>query len=62
MLYSGCKWQRAVRDPYKWYSAVKRRVSYGKGQKKHIVDQINHITDQEQCDLIEDKFTKIPNR
>ena len=31
-------------------------------QKKLIVDEINHLTDQEQCDIIADDFTEIPNQ
>ena len=38
------------------------KTSYENKSEKLLVDQINHLTDQEQCDLIADEFTKIPNQ
>ena len=50
------------KDPNKWYSAVKRMTSYENKSEKLIVDEINHLTDQEQCDIIANDFTEIPNQ
>ena len=51
-----------TKDPKKWYSAVKRMASYENKSDKLILDEINHLTDQEKCDIIADDFTKIPNQ
>ena len=50
------------KDPNKWYSTVKRLASYENKSDILVVDQINHLTDQEKCDLIAYEFTKIPNQ
>ena len=50
------------KDPNKWYSTVKRLASYENKSDILVDDQINHLTDQEKCDLIAYEFTKIPNQ
>ena len=49
------------KDPSKWYKAVKRMTSYENKGEELIVDNISHLSDQEQCELIADEFAKIPN-
>ena len=49
------------KDPSKWYKAVKRMNSYENKGEELIVDNISHLSDQEQCELIADEFAKIPN-
>ena len=49
-------------NPSKWYSALKRLSSYD--QRLHEiprVEEINDFSDDEQAELIADKFSKIPN-
>ena len=50
------------KDPNKWYSAVKRMTSYDNKSEELTVDEMSHLTDQEQCDIIADEFTHIPNQ
>ena len=44
------------KNPKQWYSAVKRMAAYDNKPEKLIVEEINHLTDQEQCELIADDF------
>ena len=49
------------KNPKQWYSAVKRMTSYENKTDQLIVDEISHLTDQEQCELIADDFSAVPN-
>ena len=49
------------KNPKQWYSAVKRMTSYENKTEQLIVDEISHLTDQEQCELIADDFSAVPN-
>ena len=49
------------KNPKQWYSAVKRMAAYDNKPEKLIVDEISHLTDMEQCELIADDFSAIPN-
>ena len=49
------------KNPNQWYSAVKRMASYDNKAQEIIVDDINHLSNQEQCEIIADEFSKVPN-
>ena len=49
------------KNPNKWYSAVKRTAAYENKAEEIMVEEINHLSNQEQCDLIADDFSEIPN-
>ena len=49
------------KNPNKWYSAVKRMAAYENKAEEIIVEEINHLSNQEQCDLIADDFSEVPN-
>ena len=43
-----------------WYSKLKRLCSYDKEKiEPLVVDSIKHLTDQEQAEVIADKFSKV---
>ena len=43
-----------------WYSKLKRLCSYDKEKMEPlVVDSIKHLTDQEQAEVIADKFSKV---
>ena len=49
------------KNPGQWYSCLKRITSHDqKGQQVNI-DSISHLSDQEQAEIIADKFSSIPN-
>ena len=50
------------KDPGQWYKAVKRMMSTDGHSEEIKVDKINHLTDQQQCDVIADDFSEIPNQ
>ena len=50
-----------AKDPKQWYSVVKRIASYENKNEKINVEEINNLSDKEQCELIADEFSKIPN-
>ena len=48
--------------PGKWYSALKKITSYDQQRCQSVnVDEISHLTDQEQAEIIADKFSSIQN-
>ena len=49
------------KNPNQWYSVVKRMSSYENKSEEIMVEEINHLTNQEHCDLIADEFEKVPN-
>ena len=50
-----------VKNPSQWYSAVKRMTAYENKADQLFVDEISHLSDQEQCERIADDFSEIPN-
>ena len=50
------------KDTGQWYKAVKRMTSYESKPEQIIVDNINHLSDREQCELIADEFAEVPNQ
>ena len=50
-----------TKNPGQWYSAVKRMTNYEKNPEHLVVDTISHLSAQEQCELIADDFSEIPN-
>jgi hypothetical protein len=51
-----------LKKPGQWYSAVKRMTSYENKSQQLIVNEISHLSDQDQCDLIASEFAKVPNQ
>ena len=50
-----------LKKPGQWYSSLKRITSQN-SERSHInIDEINHLTDQEQSEAIAEKFVSIPN-
>ena len=49
------------KNPNKWYSAVKRMAAYENKSEETIVEDINHLSNQQQCELIADEFSEVPN-
>ena len=49
------------KNPNKWYSAVKRMAAYENKSEEIIAEDINHLSNQEQCELIADEFSEVPN-
>ena len=49
------------KNPNQWYSAVKRMAAYESKPEKIIVDEVSHLSDQEQCERIADEFSEVPN-
>ena len=50
------------KNPNQWYSVVKRMSSYENKSEDIIVEEINLLTNQDQCDLIADDFEEVPNQ
>ena len=52
-----------VKNPAKWYSSLKRICSYEKNKREELViSDISHLTNEEQVELIADKFASIQNQ
>ena len=51
-----------TKSPGQWYSCLKKITSYDQQSGKINIDEIRHLSDQEQAELIADKFTSIPNQ
>ena len=49
------------KNPGQWYSCLKRITSYDQRDQQVIVDDISHLSDQEQAEIIAEKFAAIPN-
>ena len=51
-----------ISDPRKWYSSLKRITSFDEVKNEvPIVDEIRYLSDQEQADIIAEKFSSIQN-
>ena len=49
-------------NPSKWYSSLKKLTSFDQHRREEvIVDEINHLSNQEQSEIIADKFASIQN-
>ena len=48
------------KDPKKWYSVLKRFTTQEKEGEIKIAE-IEHLSNQEQCELIADELAKVPN-
>ena len=47
-------------DPSRWYSTLKRISNYDEENRCDLkVEEINHLTDQDQVEAIADSFNKI---
>ena len=51
-----------VTNPSKWYSSLKRISSKDSRSEQINVEEINHLDDQKQAEVIADKFCEIPNK
>ena len=49
------------KSPKQWYSALKRIGSYNKQVEQVNVEDISHLSDQTQAEIIADSFCSIPN-
>ena len=51
-----------LKKPGQWYSCLKKITSYDQQKnEQQIVDEISHLTDQQQAEIIADKFASIQN-
>ena len=50
-----------TKKPGQWYSALKRISSYDQRENDIQIEEISHLTDKEQVEIIADVFTSIPN-
>ena len=50
------------KNPGQWYSALKRITSRDQLNPEIIVDEISHLSDQQQAEAIADQFSSIPNQ
>ena len=51
-----------TQKPSKWYSCLKKITSFDQHKREEIiVDEINHLSNQEQSEIIADKFASIQN-
>ena len=51
-----------TKNPGQWYSCLKRITSYDQKDGQINIDEISHLSDQDQAEKIADKFTSIPNQ
>ena len=50
------------KKPHQWYSSLKKLCSYDQHKTEPLqVDEISHLSDQEQAERIADQVTQIPN-
>ena len=49
------------KNPGQWYSSLKRITSFDQRSEKINIDEISHLPDQEQAEIIAQKFSSIPN-
>ena len=49
------------KNPGQWYSALKRITSNDQMTQQINIDEISHLDDQQQAEVIADKFCSIPN-
>ena len=49
------------KNPGQWYSSLKRITSNDQMNKQVNIDEISHLSDQQQAEIIADKFSAIPN-
>ena len=50
-----------TKNPGQWYSCLKKITSYDQKGDRITIDEISHLSDQNQAEKIADKFTSIPN-
>ena len=50
-----------MKKPGQWYSCLKRIASKDQGRFQTNIEEINHLSDQDQADEIANKFASIPN-
>ena len=50
-----------TKNPGQWYSCLKKITSHDQQGEKVNIDEIRHLSDQAQAEIIADKFTSIPN-
>ena len=51
-----------LKNPAKWYSSLKRICSYDPNKREElIIPEINHLPDEQQVEIIADKFASIQN-
>ena len=50
-----------TKNPGQWYSCLKKITSHDQQEEKVNIDEIRHLSDQAQAEIIADKFTSIPN-
>ena len=50
-----------MKSPGQWYSALKKMTSKDQMSQQINIDEISHLPDQEQAEIIADKFSSIQN-
>ena len=51
-----------LKKPHQWYSSLKKMSSYDQMKNDQpVVDDISHLSDQDQAEAIAEKFASIPN-
>ena len=51
-----------TKNPGQWYSSLKKITSHDQQGEEINIDEIRHLSDQEQAEKIADRFTSIPNQ
>ena len=62
MFYKNTVADLKTKSPGQWYSSLKRITSSDQQKEQVNIDEISHLTDQEQAEAIADKFAAIPNQ
>ena len=61
-FYSKTVSELKLKKPGEWYKCLKKISSYDQQRSEQpIIDEINHLSDQEQAEIIADKFASIQN-
>ena len=61
-FYSKTVLELKLKKPGEWYKCLKKISSYDQQRSEQpIIDEINHLSDQEQAEIIADKFASIQN-
>ena len=61
-FYSKTVAELKLKKPGQWYKSLKKISSYDQQKSEQpIIDEINHLSDKEQAEIIADKFASIQN-
>ena len=61
MFYRNMIADLKTKNPSQWYSSLKRITGFDQKSEKVIIQEIHHLSDQQQAEKIADYFSSIPN-